>query len=365
MAKLLKYVGSKLCYFPGVPSATELSIGDDGSLVISGVTNGSTTTIKVNLYDADVIANSGNAELYEELKRCVRENRVTEMTKMGDTYKVFVDCVIYDAKKKVIEEGIKIHEIKAADCVRLLNVDSNNHCDYVHEKVFQMTLPFHFPVTKTGIVQQRQVPKYVRIRNITIMGELPSCENSNGIKKLNQTLLDHTISPISPTIASAKENRVEIFNSYAFDMGIIGLEKNVSTIELDIKVSLGGFVNVYDGGIELESIFEEIKNIIEEENKPDENPNIPDTPGDSDNSNDDGDNSSDSDDNEQSFYFEGYERCPENYAKAGLVVSDEDYANNTYSDILVYPYSDVVEDIADVQIGEYVKYVESIEIFSL
>ena len=361
MAKLLKYVGSKLCYFPGVPSASELSLVDDGSLVISGNTNGSTTTIKVNLYDADVIANADNAELYEDLKRAVRENRVTEMTKMGGTFKIFIDCVIYDAKKKVIEEGIKIHEIKANDCVRLLNVDSNNHCDYVHEKVFQMTLPFHFPVTRTGIVQQRQVPKYVRIRNIAIMAELPSCENSNGIKKLNQTLLDHTISPVSPTIASAKENRVEIFNSYAFDMGIIALEKNVSTIELDIKVSLGGFVNVYDGGIELNSIFEEIKQLIEDENKPEDKPTIPNDPDDSDNNDD---NSSSGDDDE-SLYFEGYERCSSSYAKAGLVVSDEDYANNTYPDILVYPYSDVVEDISDIQIGEYVKYVESIMILSL
>ena len=358
MAKLLKYVGSKLCYFPGVPSASELSLGDDGSLVISGNTNGSTTTIKVNLYDADVIANADNAELYENLKRFVRDNRVTEMTKMGNTFKIFVDCVIYDAKKKVIEEGVKIHEVSATDCIRLLNVDSNNHCDYVHEKAIRMTLPFHFPVTRTGIVQQRQVPKYVRIRNIAIMAELPSCENTNGIKKLNQTLLDHTISPISPTIASAKEDRVEIFNSYAFDLGVIGLEKNVSTIELDINISLGGFVNVYDGGIELNTIFEEIKQLIEEENKPEDNPTTPDNPDDPSDPNDDNND-------EGGFYYEGYERCPENYAKAGLVVSDEDYANNTYPDILTYPYSDVVEDISDIQIGEYVKYVESIEIFSL
>lgn len=362
MAKLLKYVGSKLCYFPGVPSATELSLGDDGSLVISGVTNGSTTTIKVNLYDADVVANANNADLYENLKEAVKENRVTEMTKMGDTFKVFIDCVIYDAKKKIIEEGVKIHEIKATDAVRLLNVDSNNHCDYVHEKIFNMKLPFHFPVMRTGIVQQRQVPKYVRIRNIAIMAELPSCENTNGIKKLNQTLLDHTISPLSPTIETARENRVEIFNSYAFDLGVIGLEKNVSTIELDIHVALGGFVNVYDGGIELDTIFEEVKQIIEEENnQPEDNPQNPDKPGDEDNKPDNPDDSFD----DGGFYFESFERCPANYAKAGLVVSDEDYANDVYSDRLVYAYSDVVKDIADIQIGEYVKYVESIEIFNL
>lgn len=362
MSKLFKYVGSKLCYFPGIPSACELNKSDVDSLVISGITNGSTTKISVNLYDSEVTANASNADLYESLKREIAEDRVTKITKMSNTFKIFVDCVIYDAKKKVIEEGIKIHNISASDIVRLLNVDNVNHCEYVHEKLFSIIVPFHYPVVRTGITQERKVPKYIRIRNVSIMADYSASENSNGIKKLNQTLLDHTISPISPTIEKAKENLVEIFSSYAFDLGVIYLEKNVTTIELDIKVELGGFVNVYDGGIELESVLEENAEILEEESKP---PVIdPDNPDDGTEDPNEPENPDDGDSVEDGFYFESYERCSENYAKAGRVISDEDYASNTYTE-LVYAYSDVKEDIPDIQIGEYVKYVESITILNL
>lgn len=197
MSYVYAWADSKACKFPSVDLITELDQTFGEEPIISAVRDLNTTTITVNQLDNKT--GMTNQEYYEEFLNTLIEKKVTDLTYVKNNFKIFVDTVIYDAKRQVIDEGIKIHNIDAKNVARLLAVDRNSDCQYIPQKKFSLHIPYTFPVYRTGITSERKSPRYIRIRNISIFAEINQ-SNSNGIKKLNQTLLDQTISPVSPTI---------------------------------------------------------------------------------------------------------------------------------------------------------------------
>lgn len=352
MSYVYAWADSKACKFPSVDLITELDQTFGEEPIISAVRDLNTTTITVNLLDNKT--GMTNQEYYEEFLNTLIEKKVTDLTYVKNNFKIFVDTVIYDAKRQVIDEGIKIHNIDAKNVARLLAVDRNSDCQYIPQKKFSLHIPYTFPVYRTGITSERKSPRYIRIRNISIFAEINQ-SNSNGIKKLNQTLLDQTISPVSPTIQAAKEDMVEIYNSCNVNLGVIDLITSPRTIDLNIEIALEGFVYAYDE-VDIQKILTDNKNQGGTVN-PDPDPDDPDQPVDPDNP----DCPCGCDENN---YFAQFERCSKDDVHAGIVVNDTEYNSGTHQG-LCYAYSQVVKDIPDIKVGEYVKYVESIVITCL
>lgn len=353
MSYVYAWADSKACKFPSVDLITELDQTFGEEPIISAVRDLNTTTITVNLLDNKT--GMTNQEYYEEFLNTLIEKKVTDLTYVKNNFKIFVDTVIYDAKRQVIDEGIKIHNIDAKNVARLLAVDRNSDCQYIPQKKFSLHIPYTFPVYRTGITSERKSPRYIRIRNISIFAEINQ-SNSNGIKKLNQTLLDQTISPVSPTIQAAKEDMVEIYNSCNVNLGVIDLITSPRTIDLNIEIALEGFVYAYDE-VDIQKILTDNKNQGGTVNPDPPGPDDPDQPVDPDNP----DCPCGCDENN---YFAQFERCSKDDVHAGIVVNDTEYNSGTHQG-LCYAYSQVVKDIPDIKVGEYVKYVESIVITCL
>ena len=144
MSYVYAWADSKACKFPSVDTVFELNQDSGEQPVISAIRNLDTTTVTINVLGNKL--NTGNAEYYEEFLNTLSSENVTEITNVKNTYKIFIDAVIYDAKRSILEEGIKIHNIDASDTVRLLEVDRNGNCEYIPQKRFNLHVPYTFPV---------------------------------------------------------------------------------------------------------------------------------------------------------------------------------------------------------------------------
>ena len=347
MANMYAVINDTACQFPIVDQIVEIDRSSVENLSVHSTRSNGSISIAYDLFNE--VNSDTNRIRYEDFLNFLKEKKVTAMTLMNNTYKIFVDVVIYDASKQVIEEGIKIHEVSAEDMVKLYEVSSTSELQYVFTKKFHTVVPCNVANAHTrtfGINGRQRVPRYVRIRNISIRADYKKPENTNEVVKLNQTLIDTTISRVSPTISDVKEKMIEIYNSCGTNLAIIDIGSGYPrSIELDISVTLDGFIVPYND-VEINKIIDE--NIGEEEPEP--TPPGPDDPDDPDNPGCD-----------CSEFFSQYERCSENDVEAKVVVADADY--DPEGDC--YKYSDVKKDIPDIKVGEYVKYVESLVICAL
>lgn len=344
MSNLYAWVDQKACQFPNIDPIVELDPISCGDLpMVSSINRGDTATVTINLKGTNGLKTNG--EYYEDFLKHLKEEKVTKLTRMAGKFKIFVDAVVYDENRRVIEEGIKIHNIDSDDAIRILDVDSTNSCQYVKTKIFRTVVQYSYPVIRTGVIGERKAPRYIRIRGVSIMAEISKARNTNGIARLNQTLLDTTISPISPTIEQAKGCMVELFNSYGYRFGIIDLVNPPRAIDLSIAVILEGFTYPYNE--------KEIIDIIRENGggkptppDPDPDPEEPECPC------------------EPDEFFAEYVRCQANDPLAGKVISDEDFAAGNYTG-RAYALSTVQKDIPNITIGEFVKYEETLVLTSM
>ena len=350
MSKYLGWFDYAACTVPivsPVPKTTPEIVTDDEP-AISTSRDGDTLTINLTVNDVSPV--DRNIDMYNLLLQKMKEYKILKLTELTGRFRVFVDMAFYDANKNVIEQGIKIHDIGSTDVVKLFDIPADNSAEYVVCKKFSLHMPYSFPIAKSGVNMSRVPIRYIRIRNIAIYAEVKS-ENTNEVSRISQTLFDRTINPISPTIEQAREDMVEIFNSTGTNFGIIKCTKEPRTIDLSLKVVKGGFIWINN--------LTQILNLIEK-NIQDNDLNgngIPDV-----NENDDptddvpvhpGGHSGgkDSDDN----YFEAWERCVEGDPHAHVVVKDLDY-DETADNPPQVKYSEVVIDIPDIAIGEFVHY---------
>lgn len=339
MDKYYFYSPRRICYLPMVDNKLEVTraITEDEEPLISAVKINDTMTIKVNV---DGTTESGtNMTLYDELIQKIKTEKIILLTQLTNRFKIFVDVAIYDSKKVAIEEGVKIHDITAEDEIQLHSVDENNDLAYNIVKTFKITLPYAYPPVRTGITSERRAPKYIRIRNIAIYAETTNA-NTNLIRKLSQTLLDTTISTVSPTIMQAKEEMVEIYNSSDLNFSVIQLSGSPRSIDLELKVAIDGFVIPYDDTTIINLINDNIENYDKNHDGiPDDEQYI-----------DPEDPDEDDDDN----YFEYWVLCSSLDPKRQLVVADDDY-DETATDPVQAKYSDVVVDLPNVTVGEWVR----------
>lgn len=342
MSKVYFLAGDKACVLPPLGNGMCLDPLVNGNLPrISSITDGDTLTITMNLTNSD--SRKTNVKYYEDFTGYIIDNKVTELTALSGKFKMFVDAVIYDASGKIIDEGIRIHNIDSDDGIRILPIVAGNECSYVRVKMFNTTIQYTYNRIVSGIVSNAKVPRYMRIRGLSIMAE-KGTPNPNGVCILNSTLIDQTLSPISPSIQKATEEMVEIFNSYGTDLGVIDMLRAPRSVDLCINLSIEGFVDVYDS-TEIDSLI-----TLNGGTTPTPPP-VPTTP-------------CNPDDCGCSNFFAVYVYCDSDDPKAGVIVSDDDYTNNNYTG-LAYKLSDVLKDIPTAKVGEYVRYDQSIVFSSL
>lgn len=335
--------------FPISKTQPKLIADDFGDLpIVSSVRDMNTVNIKVSA--TSNLEYTKNQTLFEKFLLNITTENVKVITKMTNKFKVFVDFVIYDENRNIVEEGVKIHQIDCiSDTVRLFDADSDNICNYINEKQFSANISLLSPgcqqnVNTRGILLKSPI-KFLRIRQVMIGAQIEQSSTPNGVAAINRTIMDKVIHYTSPTIDDIKDECVIIYNSYASSFGTIDFGMAPRMVNLELYISVSGFLSVSKDG------EKKISDALYKNNHPDEPdiPDVPDTPNVPD---------------EPSEYFSQFERCSEDNPKAGKVISDIEYDEGQYEG-RCYPYSKVVLDISDINIGEYVEYVESLILSSL
>lgn len=346
MNKLYTLNGTKLYQYP-TNSETNQMVGPwdvANSASVTATKNVATTVIEVDVASSSTRNPISNQSLFDELISCLKKQKISEMVKMTNNYKVFLTLTIYDANKKVLEDGIRIHPLEASDVYIVGSIDKDNDINCIKGKKFSIHLPIMFPKTSIGVVRtDSRAPKYVRIKGIEVMAVKDDENSTEVIKSLNQTILDRSLPQNSPSLSAVEENMVRLWSSYqdGVSFNVVSLTNSPLSLDLRINILLAGYTEVYDDSI--------ITTILEKNEKETATPGSPDNPitpkpGDND-------------------FFSQYERHESTYPGAGIVVADEDYSE-TIKVKNCFRYSDVVEDIPDIQVGEYVAYVESLVISS-
>lgn len=337
--------------FPISSSSPELISDDFGDTsLISSVRSSDAVNIKVEA--TSNITYVRNDKWAEKFLVNLITNNIKSLVKMSTKFKVFIDFAIYDEKKNIIEEGVKIHPLDdVKDTVRIFDVDENDQCNYIQEKCFKTSILLFGPaisacgVNYRGILLTKKSPKFLRIRRIMIGAQLEDSSSPKGIAHLNRTIIDKTIHCVSPTTDDVKENFVMIYDSAGQPFSIVNFGDSPRSISLDLNISVSGF---FQASKATQAKIDETLSI-----NAGENPDNPITPPDN-----------PDDPEEGGEFFSQFERCESTNPKAGKVISDIEYEEGNYEG-RCYPYSKVVLDIADITIGEYVEFVESLSFLSI
>lgn len=343
MDKLYFWADGTACAFPITDAKLDLD-NSENNQEITAERSGDTVTVYMTPHQDPI--GLPNDKMYEDFLNLVKTNKVKNFTDMTGNYQVFIDAIVYDTNRAVIEEGIKIHTMTAEDMIRILPMDNRNLMEYTIVKNFTLHIPYTYPVVHAGITKARKTPRYLRVRNIAIYAETDHVGTKDAIKTLNQTLLDHTIAVTSPTLEAATADKIKIYDSGYGVFGMIEFKIPPTTIDLAIDVTVDGFMGIYDT-TEIDKVM------IDNANS--DKPTNPDTP-------DPKPNPNPGDDDDDDNFFAQFERCLSNDADAGLVI---DNADTSEHEGLTYKISEVQEDIPDIKVGEYVKWVESLVTFNL
>lgn len=338
--------------FPPSSFCTELNSDDFGDLPMVSMSS-DRNRVDINISISNNISYVNNGTWTAKFLDNITTQKAESLVKMTNFFKLFVDFAIYDEKKNIIEEGVKIHPIDdIKDAIRIFSVDDNNQCNYIREKYVKTQIDLYGPgepcpsnLRQIGSILTKPSIKYIRIRRIMIGVNMVPESGPKGIYHLNKTIIDKTIHPISPTTDDIKNQFIMIYDSAGSSFNPINVGDNARTVSLSIKVSIAGFFEVTKT---TEKLINDIiyRNVHGEDPDEPDNPVNPPEPGTS------------------GEYFSQFERCDRDNPKAGLVISDIDYEEGNYEG-LCYPYSKVIQDISDIEIGEYVEYVESLAILSL
>ena len=299
-----------------------------------------------------------NRGLYQKMEADLREQKVTEIPKITDHYLVYVDYAIYNEEGQEINHSCSTKRIEATDALLPLGVAFNNECVYRRVKAFNPKVVFsvtnHIPF---GVLESSYGKKYtMKINDVCILETVDPYESE--CFNVHNSIEGNSYDYQSHTIGTLLRDHIPVYSSAAakVDIGEFTVSFYPRKITLDLHCLLANLVVAYDE--------QNIKDIlIENMNQKYPDPPIPEPdPGEPGEDDDpvfpepddkpsaDGDYTPD----ENGFYHY-YERCTETTPEALLVVEDA-IPDNKYDPDTMIRQKDVLLDVPDISVGEFVLY---------
>lgn len=295
-----------------------------------------------------------NRGMYIRMVEDLKKNKVTEIPEISDKYILYVDYSIYNEKDQEINHSCTSKRIEAVDAVLPLGVSRKNECVFRQVKLLEPKLTFS--VTNRvpfGVMARAYGTRYtVKINDVIILQSINDmdmeCYNAhNSIQENSYSFESHTVHALFrdhiPVYASSARN---------LDLGEFTVDFWPQKICISLHLALANLIVIYD---------DQVINDILLENASDDNPSTPiDPPIDPDTRPPaDGDRTPDA-----NGMYDYYERCSQTTPDSILVVAD-DITDEEYVEETMIKYSDIVADIPDIEVGEYVRYFIGFDISKL
>lgn len=297
------------------------------------VCNRSQKAVKTNFYFTDFDSSNvkSNKEKSDEMIRILREDNVTEIDKVYNNYTVAVDYTIYDSDNCEISHSIAIKPMKNSDFIYPLGVNSDNEC--VYKQIKSLTVDLDWEVIDKlpyGIICNANKKTTLVINDISIYQDTHDSEDVNN----HPSIYSHPFRCNSCTIDTSLENKILVYSTKKENIEIqpIIVDFKPRFFEASITFDLSNIIVIYDD--------ETIKNILTE--------NIKIRDGLVDNN--DAETSIDEEPVEKTYV---YERSTNDNSLSVRVVEDA-YPEEYFDSSTMVHKSDVLEDIPDITVGEYV-----------
>ena len=303
-----------------------------------------------------------NKELYCQMIKTLKSDLITDIKVLPDFFKLYVDYTIYDNDREV-DHSCVIRPVGPRDVILPLGVATNNETVYRRVKELHQMIEFRTRVpVPVGIVNRGSCRGMysVKINNIILYLD------TYGGKDNHESTYENPYGGNTSTILGSLDTLLPVFSTdkegYDFDPTSVGFLPRV--IRLDIDFIWSDLIVAYTSD-EIDKIIED--NINKKYCGCDDDPDIdsgddcgcddgtliPDPgtrPG--------GDGKEDPDND---GYFDYYERCRPTTPDALLVVENA-MSDAIFKEDSMVRQKDVIKDIPDIEIGEYVLYCEVMDV---
>ena len=324
--------------------------------------------VKVNLWldffnDKNVKTNKA---MYQEMVSALKYHLITQIDTIQNFYKMTVDYSLFTKNGKELEHSITAQNIKPVDAIVPLGIAKNNELVYRFVKKFEKQIDFRFKDgLPYGIMRQPHDKFILKINNINIY------QDTDTVEERHKSMEERPFKYGSHTIESSLEYTRLVFSSKEQWIEYTPIELNYipRLIEFGVEILLDNFIVVYDDN-EISKILKEniwIKNGNGDTIDPDPGEECPCPPKDPDSDVDDGMDvcpcpkpepapkpdcpCKPSPDIKDRGYY--YVRATFEKPCARLVVEDQ-YPESIYNDKCMARKSDVIIDIPNISIGDYV-----------
>ena len=260
-----------------------------------------------------------NKELVEDLKEVLRKTRTVEIKDLNDYYKVYVDYSLFTDGKE-IEHANVIRPVSFNDRATLLGVNSDNECCYKSLKDMMTILDFNLkPELPFGIIANLKKEIRFKIHDICIF------QSNNEFKESHNSIYDIPFTTNSSMISENLFDSTMIYSSRNSGISFQEVVLPYTPRRISIKISaiLSNYIEVYDDFI-IDKILKENEALIIKELEEKLKPPV-----------------------------KKYKKVESTTPGALKVVAD-DIDAGTFDDKTMVKKADVIKDIPDINIGDYV-----------
>lgn len=327
-----------------IPTRSVMSFNESESRVISSIT--------INTIDCENLQT--NKEQYDACVEQLRVKKIKQIDRIYNRFMMYMDYSVYDTDGKEIKHSVASNELKPIHTVYPLGITQDN--EMVHHIVREFSENIDFSTKTTlpyGIMQCKKKERYqVVINDISIYQDLIDRTS------IHRSSEGNCYAYGSHTIASSLENMVLIYstNENGIVIQTIDVPYIPKKVSINLKILIDDIFFAYDD-TEINSI------IIDNNTTPD--PGDPTLPGGSRIPEGDkkpiADGSLKPDENGFSDY---YEKARSTTPGAYQVVYDEIPDDEYDIETMIKKYM-VIADIPDIEIGEYVRYMRTMDISQL
>lgn len=294
-----------------------------------------------------------NRELIKEMKSFLRRNRVTTIEPIENRFMVYLDYTLI-CDKEEIEHNCLFRPMNVMDMVEPLGVGTNDECVYRRVKVMtsELELRVKSPVPH-GIMERgaKKARYMIRINNLIVF------QDTIGGPNFHESTYETPYAINSSIPMGTRQSQIPIYSTdeEGIAFNVINLGFVPRRVVFKVKMNLPFYMVVYNN--------ETINEILREnqEWKRMGGPDIPEEEGDDEGHvipYDDHKPSADGDETpDEQGRFDYYDRIDATHPEALEVVEDNLEDSLYYPDRMIHK-RDVIKDIPDIEVGEYVRYNE-------
>lgn len=334
-----------------LPSSNHSSVDTDSRLGV--------VTANLHFTNMEGSCIKTNGEMYDELVKYLKDNQVTQIDTIQPRFKIYLDYSIYKNNCEC-DHNIVIRDLNPTDAAVLLGVGKNNECVYRRVKNFNPKVEFNINnALPLGIMKSASTNYKFKINDVSIYQDLSVIPNTIHNSIYNTSYCGCVE---GGTIIDSLSNYAVIYSTAQEGIIISDIDLNFvpRKIIVDLKFCMASLIVAFDDS-NINAIIQENVDKKYNVNPDPDGTNDNDRPGGNQSMLDENDGHVPADGSEvpnEDGWFDYYELCTSKHPGALLVVEDL-ISDRVYDATKMIKRRTVIKDIPNVNIGDYVRYVEA------